>query len=769
MPRNLNQSVFTKVLQEYGESVKKTLYIFLENAVKYRLRVFVQQAREGTGCMNKKSVMLTVVLLLVVAAPGCALENDVSGVVYDETGQGVSGVTLIVSSYESGTVETDEDGRWVFTLSNKVTVTPMKEGYIFEPESITVYQGGEELRFKARRQACSITIQNSEEEGAFIVPSPGIQTYNFGEVINLKVSKLPSWLHFDKWCIRKVDEQGQSILEWTDGRKVTSLSVNGDYVIAAVFTSDFAGGSGTEENPFLIETAEQLDRVRHYLDKHFKLTADIDLSVSPWNEGQGWEPIGRYYEKGHVDNLPFTGTFQGNGYAIFNLFIDRPAASGVGLFAHTCGAQLCEVTLEDVNVEGGSFVGGLVGAHYDSSESAFCSVSGHVSGDEFVGGLVGISYGSTIRFCCSDSIIQGSKLIGGLVGGSNNYSDAYFDTTISHSGAVGSVIGESSVGGLVGINDGLISFGHSESSVTGKEEAGGLVGSNYGCVEKSHARGNVTGTTNLGGLVGINYPWGLITSCFAAGTVDGTGDFVGGLAGVNLSIIRGSRGRGNTKGMNYVGGLIGLNSGNGKTSEGGTIEDSSASGMVEGEGGVGGLVGCSTHAAISRSYSNGSVMGIYFVGGLVGLDQTSLIKACFSSGSVTGQHETVAVGGLTGMSDGSNIYDSYARGDVEGRIGVGGFVGVISGTTLVNRCYAVGRVVGDLFVGAFSGDGIGGTVNAYFDSCRASQESPGDVIKPRTTSQMMMKSTFKGWDFDECWFIKEGQDYPILRWQMDSD
>ena len=59
-------------------------------------------------------------------------------------------------------------------------------------------------------------------------------------------------------------------------------------------------------------------------------------------------------------------------------------------------------------------------------------------------------------------------------------------------------------------------------------------------------------------------------------------------------------------------------------------------------------------------------------------------------------------------------------------------------------------------------------MNAYYDSSRASQEDPLETIKARTTSEMMIQSTFQGWDFDECWFIEEGQDYPILRWQMDS-
>src|SRR5699024_8756635 len=54
--------------------------------------------------------------------------------------------------------------------------------------------------------------------------------------------------------------------------------------------ADFAGGDGTKENPYLIETPEQLDKVRDNLGAHYKLIADIDLGVAPYNEGEGWEP-----------------------------------------------------------------------------------------------------------------------------------------------------------------------------------------------------------------------------------------------------------------------------------------------------------------------------------------------------------------------------------------------------------------------------------------------------------------------------------------------
>lgn len=55
------------------------------------------------------------------------------------------------------------------------------------------------------------------------------------------------------------------------------------------FSSDFAGGSGTEDDPYIIMTPAQLNNVRFHLDSHFKLGADIDLFH--YSDGEGWEPI----------------------------------------------------------------------------------------------------------------------------------------------------------------------------------------------------------------------------------------------------------------------------------------------------------------------------------------------------------------------------------------------------------------------------------------------------------------------------------------------
>lgn len=66
---------------------------------------------------------------------------------------------------------------------------------------------------------------------------------------------------------------------------------------------NFAGGDGTPENPYLIEDAFDLDAVRNNLRAHYQLINDIDLNISPFNEGEGWEPI----------NKTSIGTLDGSG------------------------------------------------------------------------------------------------------------------------------------------------------------------------------------------------------------------------------------------------------------------------------------------------------------------------------------------------------------------------------------------------------------------------------------------------------------------------
>ena len=88
---------------------------------------------------------------------------------------------------------------------------------------------------------------------------------------------------------------------------------------------EFAGGSGTFEDPYLIETAEQLNAVRQGPAYHYKLIADIDLSK--WGN---WVPIGASEsygfmaggrDKSEKGTSSFQGSFDGNGHVISGMQI----------------------------------------------------------------------------------------------------------------------------------------------------------------------------------------------------------------------------------------------------------------------------------------------------------------------------------------------------------------------------------------------------------------------------------------------------------------
>lgn len=74
------------------------------------------------------------------------------------------------------------------------------------------------------------------------------------------------------------------------------LRASGFFIFLALFTlpslAEFAGGDGSPEDPFLVETATHLDAVRDYAGSNFVQVAHIDLGEAPWNEGDGWTPIG---------------------------------------------------------------------------------------------------------------------------------------------------------------------------------------------------------------------------------------------------------------------------------------------------------------------------------------------------------------------------------------------------------------------------------------------------------------------------------------------
>jgi len=338
--------------------------------------------------------------------------------------------------------------------------------------------------------------------------------------------------------------------------------------------SRFAGGNGTENDPYRISNVTQLQDMNLDLSANYTLVNDIDASeTSHWNDEKGFSPVANNSDSVNVyyfNGTPFTGSFDGQDYTIRELYINRWYEDYVGLFGYIGNnGRISNVVLIDCNIEGGTFVGGLVS--YNSGIVQNCFSTGNAFGIFFTGGLVGDNQG-TMQNCSATGKVTGF-MGGGLIGVCHGM--------VMNCSATGNVRGSYDNGGLVGKNFGTIQDCSSTGYVSGQEGLGGLVGVNRGTVQNCYATGNVSGQEDLGGLVGENS--GSVQNCYATGNVIGEEENLGGLVGVNSGSVQNCSATGNVSGVYDVGGLIGDNEG--------LVQNCYATGNVSGEYSIGGLVG----------------------------------------------------------------------------------------------------------------------------------------------------------------------------------
>jgi hypothetical protein len=303
--------------------------------------------------------------------------------------------------------------------------------------------------------------------------------------------------------------------------KVKKLNI---FLIAVALVAGMAGCDGDGYTPpsqnLQIRDWYDLDAVRNNLAGHHILMNDLDSTAPGYeemasptaNEGRGWQPLGT-----------FTGSFDGQGYEIRDLYINRPNENRTGLFDRVFPRGVIkDVGVVNATVTGEWYVGSLAGENWGTVSNWYSS--GNVTGDSCVGGLVGWNRG-TVSNCYSSGNVTGDEGIGGLVG--CNYG------IVSDSYSTGNVTGDENVGGLVGGNPaGTVSNSYSTGSVTGYSSVGGLMGGNYdGSVSNSYSTANVTGYSSVGGLVGENM-LGDASDSYSTGSVTGYSS-VGGLVGWN--------------------------------------------------------------------------------------------------------------------------------------------------------------------------------------------------------------------------------------------
>ncbi|MFP9191230.1 Ig-like domain-containing protein [Natrialbaceae archaeon A-CW1-1] len=192
----------------------------------------------------------------------------------------------------------------------------------------------------------------------------------------------------------------------------------------------YAGGAGTVDDPYQIETWQQLDYVRINLDLHFVLAADLDADTHHTD----FEPIGDANDR-------FTGSFDGANHTISNLKIHRHSEDYVGLFGVIGpSGEVSNLGLEDADITGNNWAGTIAGENEGKVTQSYAT--GSVMGSSYVGGLLGENSGE-LRESYATTAVTGSSYIGGLVGENRG--------EIGETYAAGAVAGgDENVGGLIG-------------------------------------------------------------------------------------------------------------------------------------------------------------------------------------------------------------------------------------------------------------------------------------------------------------------------------
>ena len=275
-------------------------------------------------------------------------------------------------------------------------------------------------------------------------------------------------------------------------------------------------GSGTEDDPYQIFTAEDLQGASN--KGYYKVMNDIDLTswINENSPEKGWTPIGR--------NSGDATYIDGAGHTISGLWTNT-VEDYTGLFSNFSAGQIKNLNVTVASgkvVKGGNYTGILIG-RMANGEIKNCQVSGDVEGTQYVGGLAGYAESTTLTSLWADGKLTTNApdaQVGGLVGLTTNgtITRCMTDEVVTATGD------NSQAGGLVGHVKGDVQLSLSKGSVsaTGSQcQTGGLVGyADASTITNSYSTATVHGTDFSAGLVGYAYNTS-IDKCYAKGDVSG--------------------------------------------------------------------------------------------------------------------------------------------------------------------------------------------------------------------------------------------------------
>lgn len=546
-------------------------------------------------------------------------------------------------------------------------------------------------------------------------------------------------------------------------------------------------GSGTEANPYLIESAENLawisemvnNGVTTYEGACFKLTTDLNM------QNIAWVPIGN-----STTNL-FCGKFDGDHH-----FIDNISVTGSYTYAGLFGITGENVRIANLGVKseidinaacnGGGIVGYINGAN---TRIANCYNTGNLSRlRSSSGGIVGYinGDGTSIENCYNTGSVSAS------------YSSDYYCA-----GIVGECVSTLTVTNC---------YNTGNFSLSGRGSGGGIVGNCTSTLTMTncHNTGNISSIFYSGGIVGRCNSTLTITNCHNTGNISSTysslDSYAGGVVGyVNSLTMTNCYNAGSISSCQYSGGIVAYcaasssltschNAGNVASSS------SSPSPCYDYSGGIVGY--CNSALSLTHCYNTGATSATATAnsastytypqsGGLVGSGNSSLITVtkCYNKGEVSATAHSDASptsfyarsysGGLIG-SGYTEITNSYNRGEVSayayygssnttgGTRQVGGLVacvfsGSVSIVNSINNSYNTGMLTGGT-KGGIRGNTYGTVTNCYYlESCGGTVEggtSKTDASMKSASFPIMLNADSTVFIMDITPNVNDG--YPIF-------
>ena len=466
----------------------------------------------------------------------------------------------------------------------------------------------------------------------------------------------------------------------------------------------YAGGDGSEENPYQIATAAQLALLAKETNDgtggnaHYIQTNNISLNRSSWDPTYEWPCIGNIYDYYWMYVHYFTGVYDGNGYWIDNMFqgVNDSISQLGGLFGLTKDAVIKNVTLKNSHIKSSYIAGGIIGCA-GNTQIINCHISNvSVESGTVGGGIVGVAGVSFLDYLysvqgagdcyivdcsASGSITSLNHLMGYYKGGIVGDIDVFSGVAL-----VKDCVNRCEIEANDDLNDGGI-VGHcyspeNLSEIVGCENYGSinaqsLTDANYngGIAGMASGKFQIKDCTNYG-VVGneeIGYTGGIVGGCsaevcFCNNYGDCIGVFAGGIVGtMSKSSIHDCTNEGNILSSAYAAGILAQNE------YGDFVYNCTNLGRIESEAAREGSFACgiTTEGSAINCVNKGNIVatGKYVIAG--GIVTTGSAYNCYNTNDVTGNPseacDYILVGGIVGASvPGTEIRNVYNAGNVIG-------------------------------------------------------------------------------------------------------